>query len=57
MGKRRYRNSSDGNGFLCAPASEYVQGGPKFNKCPEPLDTYAWDKKSVDFQIAATKKK
>ncbi len=54
VGSRRYRNSSDGKGFLCAPASEYSFGAPKSNDCPGRLDSYAWAKKSVDFSVSPT---
>jgi hypothetical protein len=54
VGSRRYRNSSEGNGFLCAPAAEYAHGGPRFGECAA-SDTSSWDKKFVDFQVRAQK--
>jgi hypothetical protein len=56
VGKRRYRNSYDGSGFLCAPSSEYLQGAPKSEECLDPRTTYTWDKKFVDFKVAAQNK-
>ena len=56
VGNRRYRNSSDGKGFLCAPAAEYSFGAPKSDDCPGRLDSYAWDKRFVDFKVAASEK-
>jgi hypothetical protein len=53
MGKRRYRNSSDGNGFLCAPTSVYASGAPKSGDCPGDVGSYTWDKKFVDFPVSA----
>ena len=56
VGKQRYRNSSDGQGFLCAPVSEYGLGAPKSGDCPGHFDSYTWEKKSVDFPVSAPKK-
>ena len=50
VGNRRYRNSSEGNGFLCAPAADYLHGGPKFGNCLG-SDTTSWDKKYVDVRV------
>jgi hypothetical protein len=54
IGDRRYRNRSDGKGFLCAPAAEYVFGASKFRECGG-LDEEIWDGTFVDFRVPAEK--
>ena len=51
VGGRRYRNSYEGSGFVCAPAADYLRGAPKFHECPDDLDDYKWAKKAVDFHV------
>lgn len=51
VGTRRYRNTYEGNGFLCAPAADYFVGSAKERECPKDLDEYAWDEKFVDFEV------
>ena len=53
LGGKRYRNSSEGHGFLCAPAAEYVDTGPKTDDCPGDPDEVRWDEKFVDFEVPA----
>lgn len=54
LGGKQYRNAYDGNGFLCAPKAEYLDGAPKFDECPRPLDTYRWDDRSAEFRVRAS---
>lgn len=54
IGARRYRNSSSGKGFLCAPAAEYLSDGPRFHECGN-LDEETWDDKFVDVRVPADK--
>lgn len=51
---KRYRNLSDGKGFLCSPAAEYLPGGPKFSKCGD-IDEDKWADRYVDVRVPANK--
>jgi hypothetical protein len=48
---RRYRNSFEGNGFLCAPAALYATGGAKDDECLGPRTDRTFDEKVVDFRV------
>jgi hypothetical protein len=50
---RRYRNSYEGNGFLCAPTALYETGGAKDDECLGPRTERTFDKKFVDFRVPA----
>jgi hypothetical protein len=54
VGERRFRNSSNGRGFLCAPPAEYLADGPKFHQCGN-LDEETWDDKFVDVHVPPDK--
>ncbi|HET9770402.1 MAG TPA: hypothetical protein VFS16_05895 [Acidimicrobiia bacterium] len=56
IGERRFRNSSNGRGFLCAPAAEYRADGPKFHECGN-IDEDTWDDKFVDVRVLPDKRK
>jgi len=51
VGSHRFRNSYEGNGFLCAPIAPYERGGPKEDECLGPRTDRTFDKKFVDFPV------
>jgi hypothetical protein len=48
VGHRRFRDSDESDGYLCAPASDYILGGPKEESC---RTDETFDKKFVDFRV------
>jgi hypothetical protein len=48
VGHRRFRNYDESDGYLCAPASDYVLGGPKEASC---RSGETFDKKFVEFRV------
>jgi hypothetical protein len=51
IGNRRFRNFYEGNGFLCAPAELYEEGGAKEEECLGPRTDRTFSEKFVDFPV------
>jgi hypothetical protein len=54
VGGRRYRNSYDGSGYLCAPAAAFKYGDPD-RDCPGKSAEDNFDKKFVEIRVPADK--